>query len=169
MQDNQYFVDIIRGHSDQNDYIIDFLKPRIVGDYLDIGCNSGWLLSEVPGGMGVDLSKTMVRKANDKGLKAFWMDAADLNFYAKSFDTAILSCILEQCENWQDVLMEAMRVGKRVIGTNPVPGSKWGVIGGCVKSVIAAEDITSFARHNNSIRISIEPMLYDRYFFRILM
>jgi hypothetical protein len=62
--------------------------------------------------------------------------AEKLPFKDKEFDTVVLSCVLEQCEMPQEALQEAMRVGKRVIGINPYPGSRWGKIGGWVKSVI---------------------------------
>lgn len=136
MHAKDYDVVIERGRSEINDRIIDFLKPKIRGKYLDVGCNTGWLLEEVPGGVGVDASKQLVEMAVEKGLDVRYAYAENLPFGNRSFDTVVLSCVLEQCDDWQDALEEAQRVGKRVIGINPIPGSRWGVEGGWVKSVI---------------------------------
>ncbi len=124
---------IERGHNEINDRIIDFLKTKIDGKFLDVGCNTGWLVKEL-NGVGVDASPLMVAKANDD--RILLAKAEALPFKDKEFDIVVLSCVLEQCERPEIALQEALRVGKRVIGINPYPGSRWGKIGGWVKSII---------------------------------
>jgi SAM-dependent methyltransferase len=128
-----YSLVIERGHSEINDRIIDFLKTKIKGKFLDVGCNTGWLVKDLDG-IGVDASPVMVEKANDK--RVILARAEELPFKDNEFDTVVLSCVLEQCDDWKIALKEAKRVGKKVIGINPYPGSPWGVIGGWVKSII---------------------------------
>jgi len=133
MPKETYNCVIERGHDDINDNIIDFLKTKIQGKYLDVGANTGWLLKEKEGGTGIDASPDMVEKSN--GLVQLG-NAEDLQFKDKEFDVVVLSCLLEQCHDWRLALSEAKRVGKKVIGINPKPGSRWGTIGGWVKSII---------------------------------
>jgi len=165
-RDNKYDVEIVRGKSPLNDEIIDFIKPKIVGKYLDIGCNSGWLLSEVPRGTGVDLSKEMVNKAIDKHLIAMLVDGTDrLPFPYKSFDTVVMSCVLEQNSHWRKMLDEALRVVRvKVIGVSPYPDkSQWGRLSGTkwVKSVIKPDDLIK------DYEAWIEPVNDTHYFFEI--
>jgi SAM-dependent methyltransferase len=137
MPSKNYDVIIERGHSEINDRIIDFLKTKIKGNFLDVGCNTGWLVKELSG-FGIDASPEMVKIANDP--RIILGKAEKLPFRDKEFDTVVLSCVLEQCDRPQDALKEARRVGKRVIGINPYPGSRWGKIGGWVKSIISPEE-----------------------------
>lgn len=146
-QNREYNYIITRGHNEINDRIFDFLLSKLKKfslahqnfTYLDIGCNIGVILEEFPGGFGVDNSNFIVNAAVKKGLNVQVADATKLPFRDKQFDVAILSCVLEQQENWLDVINEAIRVSDVVIGINPIPGSKWGQIGGYVKSVIPIE------------------------------
>ena len=166
MQDNNYSVDIIRGYNPINDYVIDWIKPKIKGKYLDIGCNSGWLLTEVPDGSGIDASKKLIDLAKNKGCNAIWADATCLPFDNNTFDTAVLSCILEQCFDWKRVLSEAIRCAKVIIGTNPMPNSKWGVIAGNVKSVISPAQMVNASLMLGCV-MHTERMQHDRYYFEI--
>jgi ubiquinone/menaquinone biosynthesis C-methylase UbiE len=111
--------EIRRGQSAMNDYIIDFLKTQISGEYLDIGCNSGWLLSELPGGMGVDIDRYLVKRAKAKGLKVVTSTAECLPFSRDTFDISVLSMVLQNIINWEDALGEAIRVSKKCIGIIP--------------------------------------------------
>jgi len=156
MSSKNYDVIIERGHSEINDRIIDFLKPKIQGRYLDVGCNTGWLLEEVPNGVGVEPSAPLVKRATNKGLNVIEGSGEKLPFEEKEFDTVVLSCVLEQCEDWRKVLKECRRVGKRVIGINPYPGSPWGIKGGWVKSIIQPYEF-----------ITTERLDSDRYYFEI--
>jgi len=139
-----YDVIIEKGHAPVNDAIIKFIAAQIKGRYLDVGCNTGFLLETVPNGLGVDLSPVMVDIALAKGLLVRLADAEKLPFKDKEFDTVVLSCVLEQTENWKRALSEAKRVGKRVIGICNYPDkSQWGRIGEnpWVKSIIPPEEI----------------------------
>ena len=153
-----YNVVIEKGHSPINDAIIEFIAARIKGKYLDVGCNTGFLLESVPGGYGADASPIMVGIAVAKGLPVILADAENLPFKDKEFDTVILSCVLEQIEDWQQSFNEAKRVGKRVIGINPYPGATWGKIWGWVKSIIPPEEIGG----------TIIPFDHERYYFEVV-
>ncbi|MEA1925840.1 MAG: class I SAM-dependent methyltransferase [Patescibacteria group bacterium] len=151
MPKKNYDVVIERGHSDINDRIIDFLKTKIEGHFLDIGANTGWLLEEVPNGIGIDASPEMVKKSGGKVMLGV---AENLPFQDNEFDTVVMSCVLEQCKDWKKALKEAQRVGKKVIGINPYPNSPWGELRGWVRSVIPP-----FGKH--------ERFDQDRYYFEI--
>jgi SAM-dependent methyltransferase len=127
-----YDVIIEKGHTPINDLFIRHLAEKVRGTrYLDIGCNTGYLLQEAPGGIGVDASKRLVGLAQTKGLDVYHCWAEKIPFADKWFDIAVLSCILIQCENPEVVIREALRVADKVIGFTEKPGlSKWGVIGG---------------------------------------
>lgn len=129
------------------------------GTLLDVGCNTGYLLQELGFGWGVDASYEMVRKCRDNGqlhIQHAW--AEDLPYRNKSVDIVVLSCILEQTTDWRIALAEAKRVGKKVIGINPFPGSTWGKLGGWVKSIIAPEYMGADF---------IIPVDNERYYFEI--
>lgn len=161
MSEATYSTVIERGGNPVNDRIIDYLKPRIVAPYLDIGCNTGWLLSEVPGGTGIDASPIMVSAALDKGLNVRLGAAESLQFNDGEFTTAVLSCVLEQCAAWRTALDEARRVAQCVIGVNPLPGaSPWGFVGGWVKSVISEVEM-------RALGAKTERMDDQRYFFEV--
>ena len=151
-----YSLSITRGYSPINDAIIDYLKPRITAPYLDVGCNSGWLLSEVEGGTGIDSSPNFGGHG-----KVFLGRAEELPFQDKLFKTVVLSCVLEQCEDWRKALSEARRVGEKVIGINPWPGSRWGVVGGWVKSVIDTEELWEMGA-------VLEWLDDERYYFEVV-
>jgi len=153
MSKKTYDCVIERNHNEINNKIIDFLKTKIYGKYLDVGANTGWLIREKEGGIGVDSSIEMVNKSN--GLIRL-ANANNLPFKDKEFDIVVMSCVLEQCDDWEIALKEAMRVGKKVIGINPYPGSTWGKIGGWVKSIIPTDKFTYIKRFDK-----------DRYYFEI--
>lgn len=159
MPEAPYSTVIERGYTPVNDFIIDFIKPHVTAPYLDIGCNSGWLLSEVPGGIGVDLSPLMVEAARAKGLDVRLAAAQALPFDDREFQTAVLSCVLEQTTRVIAAVKEAKRVARRVIGVNPIPGaSPWGSVGGWVKSVIPEETM-------HALGFRTERIDSQRYYF----
>lgn len=168
LEDNKYPNFIERGVNKYNDAIFDYLKPKIHGKWLDIGCNTGTMLSEVTGGVGIDSGRDVVNRAREKGLDVYHGDACYLPFNNEEFDTVVMSCVLEQITRWQDALDEAIRVckvGGKVIGINPIPDSPiWGVIGGTewVKSTIEPDDL----KHYYQARI-VYPSLKDKYYFEI--
>jgi|WetSurSiteA1Bulk_404760.scaffolds.fasta_scaffold10059_3 ubiquinone/menaquinone biosynthesis C-methylase UbiE len=157
--ENYYTLAIEEGHHPINDGIIRFLQDKIYGRWLDVGCNSGWLLSLVPNGTGIDASSKMIELAKVKGLKVIHGTAEKLPFNDKEFDTVVMSCVLEQCSDWRKAYNEAKRVGYRVIGINPLPGSPWGIIGGNVKSIIPPDLLTDAL---------IEEFDEDRYYFETI-
>ena len=67
-----YCIDIRPGRSHINDGLMELLIPKVREwgreNYLDIGCNTGWLLESIPGGIGVDLCEFCVRACRDKNL-----------------------------------------------------------------------------------------------------
>ena len=156
-QPYSYVID--RHQHRMNDEIFDALKPKISGRWLDIGCNIGVLLEEVPNGVGVDASELMVAEAVRRGRDVRLADACHLPFADKEFDTVVLSCVLEQIPDWRAALAEAKRVGRRVIGINPIPGaSQWGVIQGAVKSIIPPIEIGGVISY---------PPIVGKYIFEI--
>lgn len=138
-----YDVVIEQGHSLANDRIIEFLKEKIgERDFIDIGCNTGYLIEACGHGRGCDLSQIMVDRAREKGLDVILGDALALPYKDKETDMCVLSCVLEQVESPDKALSEALRVGNRVIGISPHPKkSVWGEVGGTnwVKSVTSTE------------------------------
>lgn len=159
-----YNLIIERGQHPINDRNHDFIVPRIRGRWLDIGCNSGWLLEDVPHGVGVDASPVLVEKARAKGLDVRQAWAEDLPFADRSFDTAVLSTVLQMCADWKAVLQEAKRVAARVIGIAPYPGTEWGVVGGTrrwVRSVVDPHELAALGA-------TITQLDDDLYFFEAI-
>lgn len=138
--DSGYEIPLERSSYPKRNPIVDFIERRITGKWLDIGCNTGVMLSEVPNGVGIDSSIQMVVLAKKKDLEVYHGNVYHLPFSDKVFDTVVLSGVLFQCRDWKSALKEALRVGKKVIGYNAYPGkSQWGVVGGSngwTKSVI---------------------------------
>ncbi len=167
-EDNKYPNYITRGLGALNDQIFDYLKPRIKGSWLDVGTNVGVLLSEVPNGVGVDAGLSVVEDAKSRGLDVRHADACDLPFPDNSFDTVVLSCVLEQIELWQNAVDEALRVcksGGKVIGINPIKEvTLWGQLGGTewVKSVIDEEDLKIAYK-----AVIHYPSIEGKYYFEI--
>ncbi len=157
-----YDVIIEQGRSKENDAIIKYLVPKCVGKVLDIGANAGYLISKLPDAIGVDNSPIVVNKAKELGRNVILIKDK-LPFEDKTFDTVVLSCVLEQCDDWEKVLLEALRVCKdRCIGINPIPGSQWGKIRGWVKSVIDPDYMESF--YGATIQY---PDIAGKYYFEI--
>jgi ubiquinone/menaquinone biosynthesis C-methylase UbiE len=167
----EYSTIIERGRDKINDDIFDYLLPRLNGKVLDIGCNTGYLLSVYKGeSRGVDASSLMVAKAVAKGLDVIQADACKLPFENKVFDTVVLSCVLEQIEDWKTALKEAMRVGKTIIGFNPIPKSdQWGFIQGSVKSVIDTNEMLKEVMLNNGLSVvHFDNYIKNKYYFEIV-
>lgn len=139
LERDSYQIIIERGHTEVCDKIIDFIKPRIKGKFIDVGSNAGWLISEVPNGVGVDASLPLIRIAKGKNLNVLLAYGESLPIKTGTFDTCVLSTILQQVEKPELILAECLRVSRRIIGTTPFPGkSIWGIVGGnqFVKSII---------------------------------
>lgn len=165
---SEYTLEIERGHSKICDFCIDFIKPHIHGSFLDVGCNAGWLLSEMPDGVGLDASKHLVNRCHEKGLNAIHGYAYELPFNDNNFDTVVIINTLEQIMAWEVALLEAIRVAKeRVIGINPMPGkSQWGYVGGHVESVIPPSEIELLV--SSVHQVNIFELEHGKYYFEIL-
>lgn len=89
-------------------------------DVLDVGCASGWLLSEVAKNYpkaqctGIDVYKKALDygSKNYKNLKLIEADAHKLPFSEKSFDLIICTEVLEHVQDPKGVLQEIKRVLK---------------------------------------------------------
>ncbi len=164
MRDLDYRAVIDRGWSPQNDAIHDFLVPRVSGHWLDIGCNSGWMLSDIPNGVGVEPSLFLVELARAKGLDVHHAWAEELPFPSASFDLAVIACVLQIVEGWRGALSEARRVATRVIGILPYPGTPWGITGGKHRWVRSVIDPAELIKLGATIEHDIAE---DMYFFEI--
>jgi len=76
---------------------------------LDIGCAGGPLLNELKNNgfenvCGADFSQEAVEKCGQRGLKAYLMDAQNLQFGPNNFDLLIASDCLEHLENDEKAL-----------------------------------------------------------------
>ncbi|HRY74272.1 MAG TPA: class I SAM-dependent methyltransferase [Candidatus Dojkabacteria bacterium] len=161
-----YDVIIEKGRSATNDAIIQFLKAKIGKEkFLDIGTNTAWLIDECPQGEGCDYSPKMVELAKKKGHDVIVANACNLPYKDDAFPICVLSCVLEQIEDWQKALKEAIRVStNKVIGVSPYPlKSTWGVVGGTVwvKSVIDPQQLIDM------YSATILPCVETHYYFEI--
>lgn len=167
MKDRPYKTVIERGNHEVNDQKHAFMADRLTAmqpiHWLDIGCNSGWLLEDVPGGDGVDASIEMVERARAKGLTVHHGTAEQLPFESGSFDVAVLSSVLHLIPDWKAAIAEARRVASIVVGVCEYPGSPWGVIGGKHKSVKAVIDPLEFTTQGGNV----ERVNDWSYFFEI--
>jgi ubiquinone/menaquinone biosynthesis C-methylase UbiE len=157
-QDNKYPNLIEKSYS--ANYLIRKIAPH--EKVIDIGSNQGYLVSKFKNAVGVDCCKTAVLEAEKLGRNVIFAEANELPFKDKEFDVAVLSDTLEQMENWEVTLIEAMRVARRVIGVNPIPGVKWGILGYTewVKSVIPIEKMEKWGARTRRIR-------NNKYYFEI--
>lgn len=110
-----------------HDALHEFLMERIQGRWLDVGCNTGWLLQDVANGVGIEPTWLLVRRAREKGLNVVYGWGEYLPFADGVFDTVVLASVLEQCLEPYRVVREAIRVGGKVIGCNSTPEGPWGL------------------------------------------
>ena len=164
----EYRLEIKRGHTDICDYCMDIIKPHIEPPYLDIGCNSGWLLSEIQGGYGIDQSNYLIDIAKSKGYNVACCSAESIPAADGIFTTSVLINILEQCQDWRQVLKEAIRMSNKIIiGINPIPDkSPWGREGGWVRSIISTDDMVKFCEEVG-VMAEIQEIEHDKYFFKL--
>jgi methionine biosynthesis protein MetW len=100
--------------------ILNWVEPG--ASVLDLGCGDGTLLAllveekEVKA-QGIEISEQAIYRCVAKGLSVFHEDIDDgLSGYSNhSFDYVILHQSLQQVKKLDDVLTEAMRIGRRVI------------------------------------------------------
>ena len=100
--------------------ILDLIKPQ--SSVLDLGCGSGDLLyllikDRKVRGQGIEIDDQAIYKCVAKGLNVFHgdVDSGLAEFNDKSFDYVILNQSLQQILHVDKVLIDALRVGKKVI------------------------------------------------------
>lgn len=102
------------------------LKLVEKGPVLDLGCGDGLFLQLLKKeknieAVGVDISQAGVAKAQEKGGKAMALDLAGqkLPFADQSFETVSAINFFEHLFNPLEVLLEATRVGKKIVIVSP--------------------------------------------------
>jgi len=103
-----------------HNFICDLISPN--SSVLDLGCGNGdllCLLSEKKqiSGQGVEINEQEIYKCVEKGLNVLHgdIDTELAEYKDKSFDYVILNESLQQVIYLEDVLLNALRVGKKVI------------------------------------------------------
>jgi len=86
---------------------------------IDVGCGTGRTLSLIsksfPNAIGIDYSKTSIRKCKNMGLKVLEMDARNILFPDKQFDLVFEEGLLEHYNNMSQVVKEMCRVSKSYV------------------------------------------------------
>ena len=102
---------------------LEWLKENSVGKILELGCRTGFVSKYLGVHTGVDLDPKRLRKGRlfRRGTVFLKMDARDLDFPDDSFDTVIVSEILEHMPKKasREVVEEAFRVGSKILITIP--------------------------------------------------
>ncbi len=113
-------IDIKKVDRVDHKVILDLIEPKT--RVLDLGCGDGTLLSYlIKGksctGTGIEIDEEEIYKCMSRGLSVSHGDIdTGLNDYSdKRFDYVILNESLQQVLHPQKVILEALRVGKKVI------------------------------------------------------
>jgi methionine biosynthesis protein MetW len=100
--------------------ILDLIKPQ--SSVLDLGCGTGDLLhllikEKNVHGQGIEIDDQAIYKCVAKGLNVFHgdIDTGLREFSDKSFDYVVLNQSMQQIVHLDNVLEDALRVGKKVI------------------------------------------------------
>jgi methionine biosynthesis protein MetW len=100
--------------------ILDLIKPQ--SSVLDLGCGNGDLLyllikAKQAHVQGIEIDEQAIYKCVAKGLNVFHgdVDSGLAEFSDKSFDYVVLNQSLQQILHVDKVLINALRVGKKVI------------------------------------------------------
>jgi methionine biosynthesis protein MetW len=100
--------------------IVDLIEPKT--KVLDLGCGDGTLLSHLIEAKhchttGIEIDEKMIYHCVEKGLTVSHddFDSGIRDFSDKRFDYVILNESLQELLNPSKVILEALRVGKRVI------------------------------------------------------
>ena len=104
--------------------IVDLVRPG--ASVLDLGCGDGVLLSRLVKeknvkAQGIEVDAQAIYKCVAKGLSVFHgdIDSGLSEYNERSFDYVILSQSFQQVQKPDDVLKEALRVGREVIVSFP--------------------------------------------------
>ena len=99
--------------------LLEFATKFAGNRILDVGCSVGEYSQKLNGCgfscVGVDYTQKYVEKAKIAGIEAYVMDAYNLKFDDKSFDTVLMFEILEHLEKPELAIQEATRVAKKNI------------------------------------------------------
>ena len=100
--------------------IMGFIEPN--SKVLDLGCGDGELLSLLikhrgVKGTGIEINEQAIYKSMERGLSiSHWdVNSGLADYSSKRFDYVILNESLQEVLNPEKVIMEALRVGKKVI------------------------------------------------------
>ena len=103
-----------------HEVILDLIKPQ--STVLDLGCGNGdllYLLIKEKGAhvQGIEIDEQEIYKCVAKGLNVFHgdVDSGLAEFNNKSFDYVVLNQSLQQILHVDKVLIDALRVGKKVV------------------------------------------------------
>ncbi|MDD5128895.1 MAG: methionine biosynthesis protein MetW [Candidatus Omnitrophica bacterium] len=103
-----------------HEVILDLVKPQ--STVLDLGCGNGDLLyllikQRNAHAQGIEIDEQAIYKCVAKGLNVFHgdVDSGLAEFKDKSFDYVVLNQSLQQILHVDKVLIDALRVGKKVI------------------------------------------------------
>jgi len=103
-----------------HEVILDLIKPQ--STVLDLGCGNGDLLyllikEKNARAQGIEIDEQAIYKCVAKGLNVFHgdVDSGLAEFKEKSFDYVVLNQSLQQILHVDKVLIDALRVGKKVI------------------------------------------------------
>lgn len=107
-----------------------FAVSNLFGEVLDVGCGDGFGISlmmknkNITNIFGVDNSEIAIDRAfKNTGGKLFVMDAEDLGFHDKTFDSVHCGQTLEHVKDDRKVLSEIKRVARsRVVISVPIKG-----------------------------------------------
>lgn len=108
---------------------VQWLKDRVEGTSLDVGCSWGYLVTRLGGQAGLDINPHLldIGRLLSPGVTFTAGDARHLPYEDNSFDTVVIAETLEHLPWWQGVraaLEEARRVArKKVLVTVPEPES----------------------------------------------
>ena len=107
-----------------HEVILDLIKPK--STVLDLGCGNGDLLyllikEKNARVQGIEIDEQAIYKCVAKGLNVFHgdVDSGLTEFKDKSFDYVVLNQSLQQILHVDRVLIDALRVGKKVIAGFP--------------------------------------------------
>ncbi len=103
-----------------HEVILDLIKPQ--STVLDLGCGNGDLLyllikEKNARAQGIEIDEQEIYKCVAKGLNVFHgdVDSGLTEFNDKSFDYVVLNQSLQQILHVDKVLIDALRVGKKVV------------------------------------------------------